>query len=85
MGSLGTSGVPYGSVPCQAQLRGICVVSSGSYGLREANFIEAVTSMMSPLGLAAGHGDFTKKWWLNFNTHGNLTSKNGGMVWDVMV
>ncbi|CAL1161589.1 unnamed protein product [Cladocopium goreaui] len=30
----------FGLVAVEAQLRGICVVSSGSYGLREANFIE---------------------------------------------
>ena len=32
--------VPHGSHTVQAQLRGICVVSSGSYGLREANCVE---------------------------------------------
>ena len=27
---------------CQAQLRGICVLCSGCYGLKEANFLEAL-------------------------------------------
>jgi hypothetical protein len=81
-GFFGNLGVPYGSVPCQAQLRGICVVSSASYGLREANFIEA-TSTMSPWGSPLAMG-ISPKWWLNFKNR-DFTSKNGGMVWDVMV
>lgn len=44
MASLGTNrGFPMlRSRAVQAQLRGICVVSSASYGLSEANFIEAL-------------------------------------------
>ena len=32
---------PQTSIRIQAQLRGICVISTGAYGLKEANFLEA--------------------------------------------